>query len=161
MSLIRNRRTLSLWEAQSRPEWGATRFWEYVFKEDIFNGRDWAISSQQPPTNDQGDRRRVDLCIERWIHDKWQKIAVFEAKKTNCSQAEINEVEYLAYNACMEHFVDSGRKQMYGITTIGTTARIWYVTKAGDYLLPMCNDVRLRSRYIPLSQKDYSIPARP
>ncbi|KFZ01476.1 hypothetical protein V500_00742 [Pseudogymnoascus sp. VKM F-4518 (FW-2643)] len=138
MSLIKDPRTLSLWEtAQSRPEWGATRFWEYVFKESIFVGRDWAISSQQPPTNNQGDRRRVDLCIERWIRDSWQKIAVFEAKKANCSQAEIDTVEFQAYEACMAHLLDSGREQMYGMTTIGTRARIWYVTKDDDYLLPM------------------------
>ncbi|OAF57076.1 hypothetical protein VC83_05930 [Pseudogymnoascus destructans] len=102
MSLIINQRTRSLWEtAQTRPEWAATRFWEYVLKGQFFIGDDWAISSQQPPTDDREDRRRVDLRIERWKSNRWQIIALFEAKKQNCSQTEVDELEHQAYNACM------------------------------------------------------------
>lgn len=82
----------------------------------------------------------MDLCIERWIRPNWQKIAVFEAKKANCSQTAIDQVEHQAYNACMAHLTNSGRDQMYGITIIGTTARIWYLTKDEDYLLPMVSE---------------------
>ncbi|ELR06923.1 hypothetical protein GMDG_02293 [Pseudogymnoascus destructans 20631-21] len=138
MSLIINQRTRSLWEtAQTRPEWAATRFWEYVLKGQFFIGDDWAISSQQPPTDDREDRRRVDLRIERWKSNRWQIIALFEAKKQNCSQTEVDELEHQAYNACMVHLIGIGREEMYAITTIGTAARLWYITKNDDYLLPM------------------------
>lgn len=138
MSLIIDPQTGELWaSAQTQLECATTRFWEYVLKEQFFKGRNWAISSQQPPTNDPNDMRRVDLRIERWKTNRWQTIALFEAKKQNCSQAEIQELEFQAFNACMAHLLYTGREQMYGITTIGTAARLWYITKADDYLLPL------------------------
>jgi hypothetical protein len=36
----------------------------------------------------------------------------------------------------MTHLNYTGRDQIYAITTIGTTARLWYITKTDDYLLP-------------------------
>jgi hypothetical protein len=138
MSLIIDLQTEALWaSAQTQPECATTRFWEYVLKEQFFKGRNWTISSQQPPTNDPDDKRRVDLRIERWKTNRWQTIALFEAKKQNCSQTEIDELEFQAFNACMAHLIYSGREQMYGITTIGTAARLWYITKDDDYLLPL------------------------
>ncbi|KFX95670.1 hypothetical protein V490_03721 [Pseudogymnoascus sp. VKM F-3557] len=92
-SLIVDQRTTSLWNsAQTKPEWAATRFWEYVLKDQFFTGRDWALSSQQPPTDDREDRRRADLRIERWTSKGWQTIAFFEAKKQNCTQPEVHEL---------------------------------------------------------------------
>jgi hypothetical protein len=55
-----------LWTAaQSRPEWATTKFWEYVFNHGAFTSRQWAVSSQQPPTDQEGDLRRVDLVVEQ------------------------------------------------------------------------------------------------
>lgn len=138
MSLLINPQTTALWNsAQTQPEWATTSFWEYVLKEQFFQGREWKVSSQQPPTTDRNDRRRVDLSIGRWKSNGWQIIALFEAKKQNCSQTEIQELEFQAFNACMAHLLYTGREQMYGITTIGTAARLWYITKDDDYLLPL------------------------
>jgi hypothetical protein len=125
MSLIIDQRTRELWNsAQTKPEWAATRFWEYVLRDQFFKGRDWALSSQQPPTDDSDDKRRTDLRIERWTSNGWQTIAFFEAKKQRCTQTEVDELEYQAYNACMAHLQRFKREEMYAITTIGSAARL-------------------------------------
>jgi hypothetical protein len=107
-----------------------------VLKDQFFNTRDWALSSQQPPTDEASDLRRVELRIERWINHQWQTILFFEAKKQKCSQTEIDELEFQAYNACIAHLAYTRRDQMYAMTVIGTSARLWYITKRDDYLLP-------------------------
>jgi hypothetical protein len=62
MSLVIDDRTRAHWEkAQTKPEWGATKFWEYVLKEQFFTSRDWSLSSQQPPTDKSSNFRRMEL----------------------------------------------------------------------------------------------------
>ncbi|KAI9730330.1 MAG: hypothetical protein M1818_008233 [Claussenomyces sp. TS43310] len=137
MSLIIDDRTEALWiEAQTKPEWATTLFWEYVLKEQFFSGRDWTISSQQPPTNEASDLRRVDLRIQRWNNKRWNTILFFEAKKQNCSQAEIDTLEGQAYEACVSHMRYTGREEMYAVTAIGTSARLWVAVLEAPYLMP-------------------------
>jgi len=158
MSLVIDDRTRAHWEkAQTKPEWGATKFWEYVLKEQFFTGRDWSLSSQQPPTDESSDLRRMELRIEKWIGNQWYTIICYEAKKAKCTQTEIDELECQAYNACITHLNYTGRDQMYAITTIGTAARLWYITKTDDYLLPFVPvDTALaeRSAYIEAHSTD-------
>ncbi|KAI9742351.1 MAG: hypothetical protein M1818_003884 [Claussenomyces sp. TS43310] len=122
---------------QRKPEWASTRFWEYVLKEQFFTGWDWTIASQQPPTNEASDLRRVDLRIERWANNKWNTILLFKAKKQECTQTKIDNLESQAYDACLAHLLYTGRSEMYAVTSIGTSARLWYATMKDNYLLPV------------------------
>lgn len=99
----------------------------------------------------------MELRIEKRIGNQWYTIICYEAKKAKCTQTEIDELEYQAYNACITHLNYTGRDQMYAITTIGTTARLWYITKTDDYLLPFVPvDTALaeRSAYIEAHSTD-------
>jgi hypothetical protein len=95
----------------------------------------WVVSSQQPPTSERGDRRRVETTVEV-LQDSLQKLLVVEAKHHNASQDEIQEVEAQAYNGCMKYLKYSGRTAMYAMTVVGTRARLWTVHRKEDYLEP-------------------------
>lgn len=152
MSLVIDDRTRAYWEkAQTNPERGATKFWEYVLKDQFFNTRDWALSSQQLPTNEASDLRRVELHIERWKNNQWHTILFFEAKKQKCSQTEIDDLEFQEYNACIAHLGYTGRSQIYAMTVTGTSACLWYITKQDDGLLhfvPIDPGLSERAKYI-------------
>ncbi|OAA63513.1 hypothetical protein SPI_03676 [Niveomyces insectorum RCEF 264] len=83
-----------LWtDAQNRPEWAATRFWEYLFKQITFSGRQWLVASQQPPTYNEGDLRRVDLVVERVDGNSSTAALLFiELKRDNATANEIEDV---------------------------------------------------------------------
>jgi hypothetical protein len=94
----------------------------------------WVVSSQQPPTSERGDRRRVETTVEV-LQDSLQKLVV-EAKHHDASQDEIQEVEGQAYSGCMKYLKYSGRTAMYAMTAVGTRARLWTVHRNEDYLEP-------------------------
>ena len=84
------------------------------------------MASQQPPTDERSDLRRVELVVEKWDSSDYmlKRLFIFEAKKHNASQAEIEEVEYQAFEACMKHTEYANRQEMYAMTVIGTRARL-------------------------------------
>ncbi|RSL83311.1 hypothetical protein CDV31_016844 [Fusarium ambrosium] len=107
MSQINTPQLKKLWEqVQSKPEWATTKFWEYVFKQNVFGSRHWAIASQQPPTDDENDLRRVDLVVEN-IDDNENSTALLlmEAKRANVTLDLIDEVEYQAFTACWQEIL--------------------------------------------------------
>ena len=97
----------------------------------------WVVASQQPPTDDPQDRRRVELVVDKWTAERsTHRLFIFEAKKQSASQTEIETLEYQAYDACITHLNYSGRLQMYAMRVIGTMARLWIVHRDEDYLIP-------------------------
>ncbi|KAF2963674.1 hypothetical protein GQX73_g9913 [Xylaria multiplex] len=98
-------------------EWASTRFWEYLFKL-IFNGFQWIISSQQPPTKKDDDLRRVDIVIEKM------------------QQTTIENVEFQAFTAACAHCIETRRSHMWVMTSVGVKARLWIFHIDSEYLIP-------------------------
>lgn len=65
MSIIRNQKLQCMWQdAQRKGEWATTRLWEHTFKTQVFKGRNWAVSPQEPPTEADDDLRRINIVAE-------------------------------------------------------------------------------------------------
>jgi len=136
MSIVRGGLTSHLWsQAQSNLEWASTRFWEHIIRAIFTVEDDWVVASQQPP-GDPTHLRRADLVVAKWANRSLQTRFILEVKKPNASQDEIQEVEHQTFNACIANLQQSGREQIYGMTAIGTTARLWVVHIDDDYLTP-------------------------
>jgi hypothetical protein len=96
------------------------------------------VSSQQPPTGEKWDRRRVENVIEILDrdHGSLQRLLIVEAKRQNVSKDMVTEVEYQAYEACQKYLNFSQRDRMYAMTLVGTAAKLWWADRHRDYLDP-------------------------
>lgn len=80
--------------ARVNDEFATTRFWEYVSHKLFFLGKDWAVSSQQPPTWNTEPLRRVDLVIEMISSRGISEPVLFmEAKRHGATEVDRREVE--------------------------------------------------------------------
>ncbi|KAJ4186648.1 hypothetical protein FSOLCH5_014487 [Fusarium solani] len=138
MSQINTPQLKKLWEqVQSKPEWATTKFWEYVFKQNVFGSRHWAIASQQPPTDDENDLRRVDLVVENIDDNENSTTLLFmEAKRANVTLDLIDEVEYQAFTACCAHLYYTRRPSIWAMTCVGSKTRLWAYKINDDYMTP-------------------------
>nr|CEG03536.1 unnamed protein product [Fusarium acuminatum CS5907] len=138
MSCLNTPQLKKLWEqVQTKPEWATTKFWEYVFKENVFGSSRWAIASQQPPTDDENDLRRVDLVVENIDENGNSATLLFmEAKKANVTLDQIDVVEYQAFTACCAHLSYTRRSCIWAMTCVGSKTRLWAYRSNDDYLTP-------------------------
>ncbi|PQK17617.1 hypothetical protein BB8028_0008g01260 [Beauveria bassiana] len=140
-------------EAQIRPEWATTKFWEYVFKQIVFNDPMWSVASQQPPTRQDGDLRMVDLVAE-YILENFTLLFV-EAKRSDACATLICEVEYQAFTACCAHLVSTQRKTgIWAMTCVGTKVRLWAYQSKDDYLTPfwpLGDELGAKNEYVDFS----------
>ncbi|KAB5572270.1 hypothetical protein GE09DRAFT_662807 [Coniochaeta sp. 2T2.1] len=139
MSLITSPRLHRLWnDAQIHPEWATTRLWEYIFNHVIFKDDKWVVSSQQPPTHQPGDLRRVDLIVEKMDSSATTigTLLFLEVKRANAPPSVIQEVEYQAYTACCAYHVETGIKHIWTMTCVGSRARLWIFSERSLYLIP-------------------------
>lgn len=157
MSIITTPRLQRLWQdAQNYPEWAATRLWEYVFNHIVFNEDKWVVSSQQPPTHQAGDLRRVDLVVEKIDSDAATVATLLfhEVKRANASITDIEEVEYQAFTAACAHYVETGNQHIWAMTSVGSAARLWIFHAMSEYLIPFVppgEGLAERSEYLELS----------
>lgn len=156
MSSLNTSELKNLWQAsQKKPEWATTKFWEYVFK-DVFASRRWAVASQQPPTNDDEDLRRIDLVVES-VNDNF--ILLFmEAKRATATTTDIETVEYQAFTACCAYLYSTKRNAVWAMTCVGTTTRLWAYKYDADYITqfwPPGDGLSHKSEYV-----DYSTHGR-
>ncbi len=138
MSVINTPQLHKLWkDAQDRPEWAPTKFWEYVFKQKAFSGHQWIVASQQPPTYDEEELRRVDLLVER-VDDKADTTTLLfmKATRAQATVSDIETVEYQVFTACCANLLATKRKGIWAMTCVGTTARLWAYKLKADYLTP-------------------------
>ncbi|GKU09617.1 unnamed protein product [Fusarium langsethiae] len=138
MSCINTTQLKNLWDqVRTKPEWATTKFWEYVFKQNVFGSHHWAIASQQPPTADENDLRRVDLVVENIDdHGNAATLLFMEAKRANITLDQIDVVEYQAFTACCAHLSYTRRSSIWAMTCVGSTARLWAYRSNDDYLTP-------------------------
>ncbi|KAF9767413.1 hypothetical protein IL306_000036 [Fusarium sp. DS 682] len=156
MSCIDTPQLKRLWEqVQTKPEWATTKFWEYVFKENVFGSRHWAIASQQPPTDDENDLRRVDLVVENIDDNENSTILLFmEAKRANVTLDQIDVVEYQAFTACCAHLSYTRRSCIWAMTCVGSKTRLWAYRFNDDYLTPfwpLGDGLSARAEYVEYS----------
>ncbi|CAM6003155.1 unnamed protein product [Sphagnum balticum] len=159
MSIIKSTTQWILWrDAQSRPEHGATRFWEHKLQIWFPASEGWVVSSQQPPTGENSDRRRVESLIEI-LHpatNSMQKLLIYEAKRSQVGVAKVDELEMQAYSACQLALQQDNRSSMYALTTIGTSARIW-IADSSPYLnafIPPSDAISDANSYIEANSTD-------
>lgn len=139
MSIVNTLQLRRLYEdAQYNPEWASTRLWEHLFRHYFFSEKEWVISSQQPPTQDPSDLRRVDLVVENFSDAAGFTTVLFmEAKRASVKQSDVDEVEKQAYDAACAYCGTLPKpRPIWTMTCIGSTARVWIFDILSDYLLP-------------------------
>ena len=139
MSIVQTPQQIALWrEAQlSGEEHAPSRFWNYYLTRVFFDGPNWVVSGQQPPTDSSG-RRRVDYLVELITPEGTiMRLCYVESKAKSTAPGVAEEVEGQAYQASQDYIINHGVPVMYSITTIGTKARCWYTTAKAMYLNPM------------------------
>ncbi|KAI1296161.1 hypothetical protein F5Y03DRAFT_297709 [Xylaria venustula] len=139
MSIITDGRLQRLWtDAQQYPEWATTRLWEHIFNRVIFTESKWVVSSQQPPTHQPSELRRVDLIVEE-INAHAQTVGTLlfvEAKRASASPKDIEEVEYQAFTAACAYYVETGVENLWSMTCVCSKARLWIFHDKSTYLIP-------------------------
>ncbi len=95
------------------------------------------MSSQQPPTHDDGDLRRVDLVVEQ-IDSNANSITLLfmEAKRAPVSADQLKEVEYQAFTACCANLFATRNRGIWAMRCVGSRARVWAYRYDGNYLIP-------------------------
>ncbi len=148
-------------DAQTKPEWATTRFWEYIFNKGPFADGRWTVSSQHPPTDEEGDLRRIDLVVERKDDNDGSATLLFmEAKRANVSINQIDQVEYQAFTACCANLFATKRPAIWAMTCVGTMARLWAYKNGADYLTPFVppgNDLSDKSAYLDYPNREREI----
>ena len=80
-SIVRTDLARHLWsQAQTSLEWATTRFWEHIIRAMFTVEDNWVVASQQPPTDDPQDPRRVELVVDEWTNKSTHRSFIFEAK---------------------------------------------------------------------------------
>ncbi|KAF8855021.1 hypothetical protein BDZ45DRAFT_21970 [Acephala macrosclerotiorum] len=159
MSIINDQPTLELWRSAEREnEWATTRLWEYILRAQVFIGPTWAISSQQPPGNEEGNQRRVDIVIEHWDDtDGWMQWMFVEAKLAGATPEEVASAEQQAFTASVAytHYYDVPR--VCSMTCFGGKAKLWLYAGA-DYLEPFVppesDGLGVREEYVDVHSTD-------
>ncbi|KAI3328252.1 hypothetical protein F4824DRAFT_428824 [Ustulina deusta] len=92
----------------------------------VFTESKWVVSSQQPPTHQPGELRRVDLVVEEIdSHAQTAGTLLFvEAKRAGASPSDIMEVEYQAFTAACVYYVETGIERLWTMTCVGSRARL-------------------------------------
>ncbi|AEO62165.1 hypothetical protein MYCTH_2114022 [Thermothelomyces thermophilus ATCC 42464] len=132
-----------------------TRLWEYIFNHVIFTDDKWVVSSQQPPTHQPGELRRVDLVVEKMDSSATTvgTLLCLEAKRANASPSDIQELEYQAFTAACVYYVETGIKHVWTMTCVGSSARLWIFSERSTYLIPFIlagQDLAERSKYLEI-----------
>lgn len=137
MSIVNTDVEYFLWkDAQKHHEWASSKFWEHKLQKTFPATEGWIVSSQQPPTREKSDRRRVEATVECLYGNSLEKLQIIECKQHNATKAQIQEVEAQAYDACLKYLNHGQRSEMYAMTTVGTLTRLWIAYKSEDYLEP-------------------------
>lgn len=138
MSAITSQQILALYnDAKLYAEWATTRLWEYFMNKKYFPAPQWAISSQQPPTLDLSDLRRVDLVVEHFKDNGASETTlIIEAKRHSATNRDIDTVEYQAFAAACAHCTSNGKSAVWAMTCVGPSARVWVYSVNADYLIP-------------------------
>ncbi|KAK4155854.1 hypothetical protein C8A00DRAFT_31298 [Chaetomidium leptoderma] len=139
MSIITTPRLARLWQdAQIHPEWATTRLWEYLFNHVIFTDDTFIVSSQQPPTRQSGELRRVDLVVEKMDSGATTvgTLLLLKAKRASAARSDIEEVEYQALAAACAYHVETGLEHIWIMTCVGSAARLWISLDSSEFLIP-------------------------
>ncbi|KAF7547709.1 hypothetical protein G7Z17_g7551 [Cylindrodendrum hubeiense] len=162
MSQINTPPLKNLWEqAQSKPKWAATKFWSYVFKQNVFRSRHWVVASYQPPTEDDSELRRLDVVVTN-IDDNGSSTTLLfmQAKGANIALDRIDDVEYQAFTACCAHLYNTGRPAVWAMTCVGSKTRLWAYKLNDDYMTPFWpleDELSTRSKYAEYSTQGQEI----
>ncbi|KAL2754366.1 hypothetical protein ACRALDRAFT_2043367 [Sodiomyces alcalophilus JCM 7366] len=142
MSIFTNRPWLrSDWEeAQRKPEYATTAFWKTIFAE-VYPYQQYAVASQQPPTENPDDRRRIDL-VARSRRSPGAVLLFTGATKSGASPTLVQECEQQALTACWAYLDQWKLDAVWAMTCVGSKTRIWACRKPrsdneDDYLIPV------------------------
>ncbi|KAK3356403.1 hypothetical protein B0T25DRAFT_430740, partial [Lasiosphaeria hispida] len=130
----------------------------YLFNHVIFTDEKFIVSSQQPPTHQPGELRRVDLVVERMNSTATTvgTLLFLEAKRASASFSKIAEVEYQAFTATCAYHVETGLEYIWAMTCVGSAARLWIFSSKSEFLIPFVPSGRSlglleKSKYLEIS----------
>ncbi|KAK8917714.1 hypothetical protein VCV18_009036 [Metarhizium anisopliae] len=118
----------------TKPEHAITEFWEHVLRPKVFPGSQLSLPSQQPPTGDANDLRRVNVLVRNIKNNT--VLLLLEAKRANATRDQIEAVEYQAFTACCAHLFQTQKQAISGMTCVDSKARIWAYKRNDDYETP-------------------------
>lgn len=126
------------------------RFWIHWLVKHAFPEEHWILAPESPASA-QDSRRRVDQSI-RYRSTGQSSIHVLlflEAKKHNGTRQDMLDVEGQVHEASMRYCRDHGIDYVYGMTMIGTTARLFqFVNQTGFVCLFGTHQLNRRDLYI-------------
>lgn len=148
MSLLFNpdkttRKTLlALWKhahAKGAGEPETLSFWQHLLARHEFSEEYWIIDAEIRP--EPGSRSRVDRGIRYMSTDDQLLVLTFiEAKGVSMESAR-KESERQALNACQAYLRShSWQKEIYAMTILVTTAKVWTYQQGSKRLEPMHDD---------------------
>lgn len=157
MSIINTPQLYALWNAaQNGPECNTIRLLCYVYQR-IFNGENWAIFPEQPPTDDLSDLRRIDLTPNNWHHKLWTRVIFTEVKSSSASPADLEIAEYQAFTACCAYLHYFRKDRAWAVTGFAGKFRIWIYQRGHDYLTPFIpkgDSLATKEEYIDMNSSD-------
>jgi len=113
-----------LWEAaQGGLEHTTTALWENIFAE-VFPFKKYSVASQQPPTADVNDKRRIDLVVRPLGNRRPRAVLFMEANKSRVVAAAIDECERQALTACWGYLLEYNVPAVWAMTCVGSKARL-------------------------------------
>lgn len=125
----------------------------------VFSSQQWIVSSQQPPTHQPGELRRVDLVVEldSGPNTRTGTLLFMEAKRASATPSDVIEVEYQAFTAACAHYLDGNLgNPIWAMTCIGSTARLWVFDWKAPYLIPYFPEdpgLAAREEYVEISER--------
>jgi hypothetical protein len=123
-------------EALRLGDYATTKFWQRVFNKHIFNGDQWDVFSQQPPT--PTSQRPNNLVIEGWgirAQESHSHLLIVELKHGLATPKDTEEVQNQALNACAEHARHTNRETLWAMTCFGPNARLWAYSTLAPHLV--------------------------
>ncbi|KAK0612726.1 hypothetical protein DIS24_g11985 [Lasiodiplodia hormozganensis] len=130
-------------EAESnRHEAYPTRFFNFFLQKIAFPEEEYWISSEQPPTDDPSDRKRVDLVVNYFSQDYKVRVLCFtELKRGRSAEKAIEENEDQAMYAASSYCHALGLPYVYVISAFGAKARFFsYMRDADSFNMMLAGD---------------------
>jgi hypothetical protein len=159
MSLVEDEYLLELWKEAQKPsslESASVAFWNQLFSKYIFAEKEWVVAPETALA-ETDSLRRVDLVIKYFGRESLEVLCFHELKRISASPADLEEVEYQAFKACIAYLAQHPKiNTVYAITSFGTKARGWTCTKDSDYLEPLfgSEDLAKAQDYIEAHSSD-------
>lgn len=160
MSLVIDAYLSKLWkaaQAASDAETPSRSFWNQVLSKYIFDGREYAVDTEEQPSSASNEGRIV--ITVKYFQPQEHFIPILclvDAKPPNTDATLMHETERQTFDTCAGCLAANKLQHIYAMTTIGTRARLWVYRPGLDYLVPLfgSQDISDGSAYVEANSSD-------